>query len=192
MSFTKRQNQIVEVAVKLIAEHGIQNLTIKNLSEEIGISEPALYRHFKNKFEILNALIDYFFLKTKPIMEEINSVENPILAIEKFIKGHLEIFYQNKNLARIIFSESNFQNEEKLLEKLATSMESSSVFLQNIIKNGQTQKVIRNDISSLTLFRIIVGALRFTVTQWNISQMHFDLKEHGTQLCNEIITLIKK
>ena len=53
---TERQQEIINVALKLINEKGIQGLTMKNLSKEIGISEPAIYRHFENKIEILLAI----------------------------------------------------------------------------------------------------------------------------------------
>lgn len=47
--FTVRQKQIIQQSIQLIADKGIQGLTIKNISKSIGISEPAIYRHFDNK-----------------------------------------------------------------------------------------------------------------------------------------------
>ncbi len=47
--FTVRQKQIIQESIQLIADKGIQGLTIKNISKSIGISEPAIYRHFDNK-----------------------------------------------------------------------------------------------------------------------------------------------
>ena len=54
---TKRQEEITKEAIKLISEKGIQGLTIKNLSKRIGISEPAIYRHFEGKTDILLNLL---------------------------------------------------------------------------------------------------------------------------------------
>ena len=44
--FSDRQIEIMEAATARIDTYGIQNLTIKNLAADIGLSEPALYRHF--------------------------------------------------------------------------------------------------------------------------------------------------
>ena len=55
MTWTKRQNEIIDAALKLTAEGGIQNLTVKHLADTIGVTEPALYRHFRNKAEIVKA-----------------------------------------------------------------------------------------------------------------------------------------
>jgi AcrR family transcriptional regulator len=57
---TERQVQIIEVAMKLIADKGIQGFTIKNLSKEIGVSKPAIYRHFKSKTDILINILNSF------------------------------------------------------------------------------------------------------------------------------------
>ena len=58
--FSERQQQIIKVSVDLIAERGIQGFTIKNLSKELKISEPAIYRHFESKTAILITILDQF------------------------------------------------------------------------------------------------------------------------------------
>jgi AcrR family transcriptional regulator len=67
---TERQQEIIDVALDLISQKGIQGLTMKNLSKEIGISEPAIYRHFENKIEILLAVLDLFRDSTREIFEK--------------------------------------------------------------------------------------------------------------------------
>jgi len=45
----ERKVMIINVARDLVIREGVQALTIKNLSRKNKISEPAVYRHFKNK-----------------------------------------------------------------------------------------------------------------------------------------------
>ena len=67
MSLTKRQSEIIDAALKLTAEGGIQNLTIKNLGNALGITEPAIYRHFRSKSEIVRTMIGRFDEAVKKI-----------------------------------------------------------------------------------------------------------------------------
>ena len=60
MTLTNRQNEIIEAALKLMAEGGIRELTIKNLAGKLKITEPAIYRHFRNKSEIVRTMIRKF------------------------------------------------------------------------------------------------------------------------------------
>lgn len=192
MMMTERQKQIVEVAVKLIAEHGIQYLTIKHIAAEIGVSEPALYRHFDSKLDILKAMIDSFQLSMQPAFEKQKAKINSIDKIESFMLEHFRIFNLNHDFAKVIFSESNFRNEEVLMTSLNKMMTSSRRMLEDIIISGQRNNKIRGDVSSISLVRLLIGSMRFLVTQWSMSGMIFDLENEGRQLCEDIKKLISE
>src|SRR5512137_550339 len=53
-----RKKQIMDAARKLIMRSGSEHVTIRNMAKEVGISEAAIYRHFKSKTEILAFLAD--------------------------------------------------------------------------------------------------------------------------------------
>ena len=188
--FTERQQQIVEIAIKLIADKGIQNLTTKNLAKEIGISEPALYRHFSNKLEILKAVIINFQINMKPALEKLKKSLNSLNKIENFILEHLKIINKNPDFAKVIFSEANFQNEESLIIKMNNMMNQSHKILETIVQSGQKKDEIRSDISSLSIIRMIIGSMRLLVTQWSMFGMIFNLETEGKQLCDDLKKLI--
>ncbi len=188
--FSERQQQIVETAIKLIAEKGIQNLTTKNLAKEIGISEPALYRHFSNKLEILKAVITHFQIKMQPAFDKLNKSVNSLNKIESFILEHLKIISLNPNFAKVIFSEANFQNEENLILKMNKMMNQSRNLLEKIVQSGQKKNELRTDVSPLSIVRVIIGSMRLLVTQWSMSSMIFNLENEGKELCEDIKKLI--
>ena len=188
--FSDRQQQIVETAIKLIADKGIQNLTTKNLAKEIGISEPALYRHFSSKLEILKAVIINFQIKMKPALQKLNKSTNSLNKIESFILEHLKIISQNPDFAKVIFSEANFQNEDELILKMNNMMNQSHKILETVVQSGQSNNEIRIDISSLSIIRMIIGSMRLLVTQWSMSGMIFNLETEGEQLCTDMKKLI--
>ncbi len=188
--FSERQQQIIETAIKLIADKGIQNLTTKNLSKEIGITEPALYRHFDNKSDILKGVIEYFRIKMQPAIKKLNRSVSSLNKIESFILEHLKIISKNPNFAKVIFSEANFQNEESLIIKMNKMMKQSHITLETVVQTGQSKNEIRTDISSLSIIRMIIGSLRLLVTQWSMSGMMFNLETEGMQLSNDIKKLI--
>jgi len=188
--FSQRQQQIIETAIKLIANKGIQNLTTKNLAKEIGISEPALYRHFDNKLEILKGMIRYFKILMKPAFDKMKEAEQPIQKMEDFFLTHLNIINNNCDFAKIIFSEANFQNEETLLHSMNMMMNKSQQKLKAIIIRGQDLKEIKTEVNSLNICRMIIGSIRFLVVQWTMSGMIFDLETEGKQLWNDLKKII--
>ena len=58
MNSAIRQDQIIDAARKLVVKHGSEHVTVGKIAKEVGISEGAIYRHFKSKGEVLSGLAD--------------------------------------------------------------------------------------------------------------------------------------
>jgi AcrR family transcriptional regulator len=52
---TKTRERIIEVAAALIDEHGESSVRIRELADSVGITQPSLYHHFKNREAVLEA-----------------------------------------------------------------------------------------------------------------------------------------
>ena len=78
---SERQKEIMAASLEIISAEGIQNLTIKNISGRIGISEPAIYRHYENKISILIAILDEFRTMSSKLFSEHSSGD--ITPVEK-------------------------------------------------------------------------------------------------------------
>ncbi|MCF7792495.1 MAG: TetR/AcrR family transcriptional regulator [Candidatus Cloacimonetes bacterium] len=188
--FSERQQQIIETAIKIIAVNGVQNLTTKKLAQEMGLTEPALYRHFDSKLHIMEAIIKYFQNQMQPALQKLQGNSNSIKKIENFIFEHLNIINQNPHYARVIFSEANFQFDESLLIKMKSMMNQSRKMLEDIIQDGQDTNELRSDITSLSISRLVIGSMRLLITQWSMSGMIFNLEAEGRQLCEDIKKII--
>ena len=52
------KDRILDEALTLFAENGYDGTGVEQIAENVGIKAPSLYKHFKGKEDILNALID--------------------------------------------------------------------------------------------------------------------------------------
>ena len=57
-STSERQLQIIEATQNLITSKGMEFVTIDAIAEKVGLTEGAIYKHFRSKREILTLLID--------------------------------------------------------------------------------------------------------------------------------------
>ncbi len=52
------RERVLDAAVSLADEHGIESLTMRRLAQELGVEAMTLYYYVKNKDDILNAIVD--------------------------------------------------------------------------------------------------------------------------------------
>ena len=52
------KERILDEALTLFSENGYDGTSVEQIAEKVGIKAPSLYKHFKGKEDILNAIID--------------------------------------------------------------------------------------------------------------------------------------
>jgi len=190
---TERQIQIIESALELIAEKGIQGLTIKNLSKKIGITEPAIYRHFENKSSILLTILNNFKQMASIMSGIIPTLEGTVFdKIEFMFSKIIQLFIESPSYVSVIFSEEIFKNDDKLKSKIIEVLDQNEQTIEGIIHVGQENGEVRTDIDSNNLALIVMGSLRFLVKQWDIKGKNQNLKTEGDQLLNSLKLIISK
>jgi len=187
---TARQIEIVETALNLINESGIQGLTIKNLSKKIGISEPAIYRHYENKIEILVAVLNSFGTLLAGIKANVEKHEGSLEKIEAMFTAFFQAFNENPSLVAVIFSEELFRNEPQLSQKTSEIINRNIQFLKSVIEKGSQSGEIRSDIPAEHLAIMVMGTLRLFVKKWQLAGFDFTLNSEGKKLIQSIVTLL--
>ncbi len=60
------REQVVETAVRLLDEVGLEGLTLRRLAAELDVQAPALYWHVRNKRELLDLMAEAIVATTRP------------------------------------------------------------------------------------------------------------------------------
>ena len=184
---TERQQEIIDCSIEIISSKGIQGLTIKNISKEIGFSEPAIYRHFRSKTEIILAILDNFKVMADFLSEAMENLEDS--AIEKInfmFSKMMEMFSEQPSLVSVIFSEEIFKNEESLKEKIREILNLHQKTVERILEKGQKENNVRKDIDKESLALIMMGSLRLLVKRWDLNDYNFNIKEEGEKLIQSL------
>lgn len=193
-NFSERQIQIIEAATKRIDKYGIQELTTKNLAADIGLSEAALYRHFKSKNDILLGMLSYFIIGMK---EKINSIiqdekNSPPAVIKAIFNNQLNTFIKNPAIVSVIFSEGIFQFNGTLSNKLSEMMDLMHKKISTLIKKGQDEGSFNKLLSPNITTTMIMGSMRMVVLKWKLSGNKSNLVKDGQAMLNGILKMIEK
>ncbi len=186
-----RQKQILDASLNLIKEGGIQNLTMKRISQKVGISEQAIYRHYRSKQDILCTIINYFNDHFESVFKAVSEIPNVEDRMPAFIDGHLEYFHANPATAAVIFSEEIFQFDSKLAMKINALVVRRIEVITNFIKLAQQEGRFRKDLIAEDIAYIFLGSLRFLVTTWRLGGFKYDLRAKGNSMKSTLLQLIK-
>ena len=183
-----RQKQIVETSIGLIDEKGIQGFTIKNLAKEIGISEPAIYRHFDSKMAIMSTILDSFKYKmnTYHQQQDYSSKASGVDQLKEFFGMIFSVFTENPSLVSVIFAEEIFQNEPLLTSKILEIQTTNEVIIKGMLSKLKLNSKLANVEPEMVAI-ILFGSVRLLVRKWKMSNYQFNLNEKGGKLIDTIL-----
>jgi len=190
--FTERQNEIIEQALRLIAERGIEKLTYRNLAPALGISEPAFYRHFASKTDILLGILVYFEGVRRRLFEDIQARATDSLgALEAVITSHLELFQARPALTTLLFPEEIRQGRKELEAKVRETVAFGHQRIAAMVRDGIQRGEIRPDLDPEQAALILSGALRLVVGRWRLDGYGGDLRERGRRLWRTLSAMLR-
>ncbi|MBP6155321.1 MAG: TetR/AcrR family transcriptional regulator [Bacteroidia bacterium] len=190
---SKRQQEIIESAGKLLMEKGIKGLTTKNLANEMEFSESALYRHFKNKEDIVLLLISYLSGNINSRFETILKLE--ATAEQKFtalFSSQFQFFKKNPHFIVIVLSDGLMDNSENIKSSIKKLIETNFLTIKKIMIEGQQSKLFNQEMEADSLVHFAMGTFRLQMLQWKLSNFNFDIELKGMKTMNDLLTLIIK
>jgi len=141
--------------------HGLSGATMTRIANKVGITEPALYRHFANRKEIMLAALDMAFVR---LADRISFQEENAAAYLRRVAAtvHEEIS-SNPDLARMLFEFICAPPSEELREPVVKYLLMFLKLLEYHFEEGVRQGTFREDIDlQLTAWESF--SLGFTLT----------------------------
>lgn len=181
--FSDRQKQILDESISLIDRKGIQGFTIKNLSKEVGISEPAIYRHFESKFDILKSILDEFKMRVAENQKIlIGNNKSPVDKLKLFSEMIFKIFEENPALITVIFAEEIFLNETQLSDQVTKIQKMNEDMIASILNELHQSKKLPRDFDVDSFILMYFGSIRLLARKWRNSNYSFNLQHRGSKL----------
>jgi len=187
-SSAERQREIVQAVLDLIAEQGIQGVTMARIADRVGITEAALYRHFRGKMEIVAATIDTAFDELHAILRASAGGGTTCEMLKSVLTAHLRFIEKRPGIARILFSDEVHFNSPALRKKLFQRGEQVASLIAGLLHAGSAAGELQADLdveSATVLYR---GIIQAQVLLW----AHAEKKDGLADGAARVWTLYKK
>jgi Transcriptional regulator len=175
-----RQEQITTAALNLIASSGLKGLSMAGLARRVGIVPSAIYRHFRNKDEVLDAVLDHIEVKLLSNVAVVcKETSDSLDRLKQLLTLHIKLIRENQGIPRIIFSEDIYTGHPERKRKVYKIIMAYLKHVGKIVFQGQQERRICNDVDSATISLMFLGMVQPAAILWHMSDGDFDVTRHA-------------
>lgn len=190
-ALSERQMQIIGSAGALLTRGGVHGLTIKNLAREMNFTEPALYRHFSSKEEIIIAMLRYLSDDMDRRLEKVmHSNKNFKEKFRTIFKEQFSYFKKNPHFLIAVFADGLMEESKSINEALNQIMVIKRKHLLRLLSDAQQKGELVSSVSAEEMTHIVMGTFRLHMYKWRMADFSFDLRKSGTHLIDSLLLLL--
>ncbi|HBW39038.1 TetR/AcrR family transcriptional regulator [Desulfosporosinus sp. BICA1-9] len=163
---TSARQSILDAASKLIAQKGVKNTSLADISKEVGISKGTLYYYYSNKNDIIYDIADIHLKQiTEELLSWIDNIEQNI-APEEILKVVFERISTAETRGKLhlyLISDAVTSNEP-LKQRFREKYKEWRITLEDGLR-----KVLKNRTADYSVLSyIILAALDGFTIQWRL------------------------
>ncbi len=164
----KTRQIILQSALDLFYQKGYSKTTFDEIASRIELTKGAVYWHFKNKPDLVAALINDYIAKKNQFLKQKNLALNQFKDIEAYFLATADFILGDENALKLAFFLS-LQMEwsetiiTKVMEKIGQNKKFIFLYLKDSLvlmqKNGEIREDIDTDILSSLIINLWTGNL---------------------------------
>ena len=151
---------LLDAATKLIEEQGIEQLSLRKLAENVGVSRTAAYHHFADKNDLLCAIAALGFSRWRKQADQL--IANKRLSTEgkfrAFVHQYLTFATENANTYDLMFGRAIWKDQNSTQELKAVAYPCFD-FQVTLTKQWQDNGILPANENALRLAQVIWGTL---------------------------------
>jgi len=178
-----RRRQIVAAARRLIVTRGAEHVTVRRIAKEVGLSEAAIYRHFRSKKDVLRLLLEDV---EQDLIDDLDTErhggEVSLDSLNAVLRHHLSSMEQRQGIRFQVIAEIISLGDKGLNRRGMETVNKYVAILHQLLSAcaaaGQMRSDVDLDGAATLLFCMIQGL----VNMWALSNYGFDLMSRYERL----------
>jgi AcrR family transcriptional regulator len=177
-----RREQIAEAALGLVASQGLRQLSVAAVARRVGLVPSGIYRHFKNKDEILDAVLDRVEKRLLANVQASRDAHADALeCLRDVLMRHIRFLREGKviSVPRMIFSEDGHGDNPERKRRVLCVLGEYTGQVAEIVRLGQSQGSIRPELDVQTVAMMLFGIIVPAGILWHLTEGGFDVTQHA-------------
>jgi len=179
----ERKEQILTVALRLADELGPDRLTTGAVADTIGLTQPAIFRHFPTKQALWAALAERIRREmTSSWQAALGGQMSPEVRIATLIDTQLHTIEENPALPAILFSRELQVENGDLRETFSGAMAAFRRLLHDEIAKGRDAGTFRRNLEPSDAAALLLSLVQGLAIRWSLGAREFDVRQEGARL----------
>jgi AcrR family transcriptional regulator len=169
-----RRRQIAQAALALVARQGFPGLTMAGIADQIGLVPSALYRHFKSKDEVIDAILE---LVREQLLENVQlargETADPLARLHRLLQRHLDFIGAHPGILPVVFSQEVMGGPPPRRSQVYGLIKAYLEEVANLVGQGQGQGIIRAELAPEAVAVAFLGLIQPAAILWHLSGGEF-------------------
>lgn len=178
-----RKVEIVDVTLRLADRLGPERLTTEAIAEAIGLTQPAIFRHFPKKQDLWEAVAARIGAMMQARWTKASRANTtPTEQIQALIGAQLRLIQSTPAIPAILFSRELHTKNKGLRIAFFGLLSRFHRLIADRVAQACDVGELRADLDPDDAAYLIIGLVQGLAVRWSISGRTFDLTEEGMRL----------
>ncbi len=181
------REKIIRIGAEIIVKEGLKKFTAKNIADRLGITDAAIFKHFKSMDDIILEIINRYVSKcSKSADEAIKKGKNAKEILEILLREHIKVLEETKGAVPILCFELSRSDDKQFAAILKQFVESYKEKISKIIKEGQEKGCVKPDLDPEDTSLFFIGSIQAKVFAYTILEKEGPIIENPDAFIEQI------
>ena len=184
-----RKSEIEQTALDLAFKIGPSQVTTGMIAKQLGLTQPAIYRHYPKKDDIWTAIALHLGAQIDAnIAASSTSDLAPVERLKKLVLGHLRVVKENPALPDFMVLRDKTDGHIVVQDSIQDAMVAFRVALVSNVKNATNAGHFRADLDENDAATLIFGVIQSLVLRMMVTRKPAILMQDGPRLLDLQLT----
>lgn len=167
---TDLRSIILDQSRSILLEYGFDRFSMRKIAQAVGCSATSIYLYFKNKDDLLHALIEEGFERMYQTLSMLNISDNdPLNSIKVLCRGFIDFGLMNPEYYEIMFQLHPKHMERYPVEKYRKARRNIDMIMHQLVE-GNHQEIFYID-NARVVANVILATLHGAVSLLNAGRV---------------------
>lgn len=178
-----RRDDILDAALALAFEGGPNRVTTVAIAQRLGLTQPALYRHFRSKADLWAAITERLGAEVSANIAAAEAADSPAIErLKALVLGHLAIIQRTPALPEIMVTRDPNSADALVRTAMQARMGEFQHALSRLCAEAHADESLKPDADPQDVATLIMGVLQSLALRLLFSRDATTLVDEGARL----------